>query len=144
MHMGPTPGSPAKRTEPVFEVLPTRELDYSSSSIELTACTTNTYGEIRKIESLYDLLFTMSRIQFKITQQPIFKREGSKWRLPHNNFKTATPMFEKKKHFNEQKKSNRHYKKEPNENSEIEKKFLKLKIQSLKMPLTPTEVVAWK
>jgi len=39
--MGPTPSSPAKRTEPVFELLPKRELDYSSSSIELTACHNN-------------------------------------------------------------------------------------------------------
>lgn len=45
-----------------------------------------------------------------------------------------------KKSFNEQKDGIETIKKEPNENSEIEKKILKLKIQSLKMPLTPTEL----
>lgn len=84
----------------------------------------------------------MSRIQFKITKyktkQPIFKRKDNKWRLPHNNFKTGIPMFKKK--YQRTKRWNRNYKKEPNENSEIEKKILKLKIQSLKMPLTPTEL----
>lgn len=41
IHTGPTPSSPANRTEPIFELLPTRELGYSSSSIELTACHNN-------------------------------------------------------------------------------------------------------
>lgn len=36
--MGPIPSSPAKRRELKFELLPKRELDYSLSSNELTAC----------------------------------------------------------------------------------------------------------
>lgn len=91
--MGQTPRSSAKRTEPIFELLPTRELGSSLSSIMSTAY--NSLEELKKSKAskTYRLQHPgynpkLLNIQNK-RKQPISKKKDNQQRLP-NNFKAAT------------------------------------------------------
>lgn len=100
IHMWPTPSSPAKRREPIFEILLRRELGYSLSSIELRARHNNNKKkplteELTKSRVSMTYRSQMSRIQSKITQhkttakQPIFKEKRQSMEITKEQFQNC-------------------------------------------------------
>lgn len=94
--MRQTPSSSAKRNEPIFELLPKRELDYSLSSITLTVYNSS-LEELTKSKAS-TTPSTTSRIKSKITQhtkteqRKITHFQAKRKPMEITNFKVAATM----------------------------------------------------